>query len=164
MKKNSSMQSFPLPILRDAYLKSIAVKGFSENTLSVREVYLEMFLRWCAHNGIVSAGEVTFQIVERYQEYLFFHQKLDGQPLSSSSQYSRFALIRLWFRWIQRYGYIAQDSTTEIELPRLAYRLPTVLTKAQVEHVLAQPQYPDTRRHSGSSDIGNILLDGHPSY
>jgi len=40
---------------------------------------------------------------------------------------------------MQRYGYIAQDPTIEIELPRLAYRLPTVLTKAQVEHVLAQP-------------------------
>jgi hypothetical protein len=40
MNKNSSIQSFPLPILRDAYLKSIAVKGFSENTLRVRQVYL----------------------------------------------------------------------------------------------------------------------------
>ena len=128
-----------MPILRDAYLKSIAVKGFSENTLRVRQVYLEMFLRWCGQNGILSAGEVTFRVLEGYQEYLFFHRKLDGQPLSSSSQYSRLALIRLWFRWMQRYGYIAQDPTIEIELPRLAYRLPTVLTKAQIEHVLAQP-------------------------
>lgn len=98
-----------------------------------------MFLRWCGQNGILSAGEVTFRVLEGYQEYLFFHRKLDGQPLSSSSQYSRLALIRLWFRWMQRYGYIAQDPTNEIELPRLAYKLPTVLTKAQVEQVLAQP-------------------------
>ncbi|HTA56900.1 MAG TPA: site-specific tyrosine recombinase XerC [Candidatus Baltobacteraceae bacterium] len=138
-----------MPILCDAYLKSIAVKGFSENTLRVRHVYLEMFLRWCEQNGILSAGEVTLRVLESYQEYLFFHRILDGQPLSSSSQYSRLALIRLWFRWMQRYGYIAQDPTIEIELPRLAYRLPTVLTKAQVEHVLAQP---NIQTHVGIRD------------
>jgi len=138
-----------LSFLRDEYLKSLAVKGFSENTLRVRGVYLAMFLRWCGRNGIASAREVTRRVLERYQECLFLHRKLNGQPLSVSSQYSRLALVRLWLRWMQRYGYIRQVPTGEIELPRLAYKLPSVLTRAQVEQVLSQP---NTQRPIGIRD------------
>jgi integrase/recombinase XerD len=98
-----------------------------------------MFLRWCEQSGIASAANVTSRVFERYQEHLFFHRKTDGQQLSISSQYSRLALIRLWFRWMQRQRHISHDPTTEVELPRLAFKLPTVLTKLQVEQVLAQP-------------------------
>jgi len=64
---------------------------------------------------------------------------MNGEPLSSSSQYSRLALIRLWLQWIHRKGHIRQDPTKALELPRTAYKLPTVLTKQQVERILAQP-------------------------
>jgi integrase/recombinase XerD len=98
-----------------------------------------LFLRWCEENGIVLAGEVTSEALSRFQEHLFFQRKMDGQLLSVSSQYSRLALIRLWFRWMHRQHHIPDDPTRALELPRIAYKLPIVLTKQQVEKVLAQP-------------------------
>jgi integrase/recombinase XerD len=98
-----------------------------------------MFLRWCEQNGIVRADEVTNEVLSHFQEHLFLQRKMDGQQLSVSSQYSRLALIGLWFRWMYRQQHIPDDPTRGLELPRLAYKLPTVLTKSQVERVLEQP-------------------------
>jgi integrase/recombinase XerD len=138
-EKNNSIEDSSFPTLRDEYLKSLAIKGFSENTLCVREIYIRMFLRWCETNEIVCTREVTNETLLRFQEHLYFHRKTDGDPLSTSSQYSRLALIRLWFQWMHRQGHIPDDPTKALELPRIAYKLPTVLTKQQVEKVLGQP-------------------------
>lgn len=130
-------------------MKSLAIKGFSENTLRVRGIYIGMFLRWCKTLGIACAREVSNEILLRWQEHLFSHRKRDGHPLSISSQYSRLALIRLWFQWIHRQGHIRHDPAKALELPRTAYKLPTVLTKQQADKVLAQP---DVGRLAGIRD------------
>jgi integrase/recombinase XerD len=136
-KNNSKIVSFPA--LRDVYLKSIAVKGFSESTLRVRGIYIEMFLRWCETSGVSFPNEVKAETLLRFQEHLFFHRKMNGQPLSASTQFSRLSLIRLWFRWMHHQGLIPKDPTKALELPRTAYKLPTILTKQQMEKVLGQP-------------------------
>jgi integrase/recombinase XerD len=136
-KNNSKIVSFPA--LRDVYLKSIAVKGFSESTLRVRGIYIEMFLRWCETSGVSLPNDVKAETLLRFQEHLFFHRKMNGQPLSVSTQFSRLSLIRLWFRWMHHQGLIPKDPTKALELPRTAYKLPTILTKQQMEKVLGQP-------------------------
>lgn len=135
--RNSAITLFAF--LRDGYLRSLAIKGFSENTLRVREIYIGMFLRWCESNAVGSAGVVTDEVVLRFQEYLYSYRKADGQSLAISSQHARLSVIRLWFQWIYRQGHIPHDPTNALELPRTAYRLPTVLTKQQTDKVLAQP-------------------------
>jgi len=70
-------------------------------------------------------------------------------PFSISSQYSRLALIRLWFQWMHRQGQIRHDPARALELPRTAYKLPTVLTKQQTDKVLAQP---NVAKQSGIRD------------
>ena len=108
-----------------------------------------MFLRWCERNEIVCVDEVTSKALLCFQEHLFLHRKLDGQPLSISSQYSRLALLRLWFQWMHRQRHIPDDPARALELPRIAYKLPTVLTKQQMEKVLEQP---NTARFVGIRD------------
>ena len=108
-----------------------------------------MFLRWCETSGVSLPSKVKSETLLQFQEHLFFHRKIDGQPLSLSSQHSRLALIRLWFRWIHRQGLIRNDPTKALELPRTAYKLPTILTKQQMEKVLGQP---DIRKLVGIRD------------
>ncbi len=85
-----------------------------------------IFVRWCGQREIAFASEVTARVLDHYQEHLFLHRKMDGQPLSVSSQYSRLSLLRLWFKWMKCQGHVSLDPAAEVELPRLAYRLPTV--------------------------------------
>jgi integrase/recombinase XerD len=64
-------------------------------------------------------------------------------PLSFSSQHSRLTCLRVWFRWMTRKNYILHNPASEIELPRLGFHLPPVLTQEEAELMLQQPNVAD---------------------
>lgn len=100
---------------------------------------MEMFLTWCANASIMSLSQITRSSLERYQRYLFNYRKRDGQPLAVASQHSRLAPLKVWFKWLTHRNYISNDPASELELPRVGYKLPTVLNKDEAEQVLMQP-------------------------
>src|SRR5271157_4240276 len=61
--------------LLDKYLQHLAVKGFSESTLRVRRVHMEMFLKWCRRCQTTAANQITRTSLENYQRYLFQYKK-----------------------------------------------------------------------------------------
>ncbi|MGC2831951.1 MAG: site-specific tyrosine recombinase XerC [Candidatus Acidiferrum sp.] len=126
--------------LLDKYLQHLAVKGFSESTLRVRRVHMEMFLKWCSRNRISAPTKITRTSIESYQRYLFQYKKKDGQPLAVASQHSRLAPLKVWFKWLTHRKYISRDPAAELELPRVGYKLPNVMNKEEVERVLSQPK------------------------
>jgi integrase/recombinase XerD len=128
-----------LVLFLERYLQHLAVKGFSESTLRVRRVYMEMFLSWCRRNRIIAPAQVTRTSLESYQQYLFNYRKKDGQPLAVASQHSRLAPLKVWFKWLACRKYIPQDPAAELELPRLGYKLPNVMNRDEAERVLSQP-------------------------
>jgi integrase/recombinase XerD len=124
----------------EKYLQHLAVKGFSESTLRVRRVHMEMFLKWCQRCGATAANQITRTSLESYQRFLFQYRKKDSQPLAVASQYSRLAPLKVWFRWLTQRKYIPQDPAAELELPRVGYKLPNVMNKDEAELVLGQPK------------------------
>ena len=85
-------------------------------------------------------AQVTRTSLESYQRYLFHYRKKDGQPLAVASQHSRLAPLKVWFKWLAHRNYISQDPASELELPRVGYKLPNVLNKEEAELVLRQPK------------------------
>lgn len=134
----------PLSDLLDEHLRQLAVKGFTESTLQVRRVHIEMFLVWCGEHGITEPFEVTRPVLERYQRYLFYYRKKNGEPLSFSSQHVRLTPLRVWFKWMTRQNYILHNPASELELPRLGFHLPPVLSEYEAELVLQQPNIAET--------------------
>jgi integrase/recombinase XerD len=126
--------------LLDKYLQHLTVKGFSESTLRVRRVHMEMFLKWCGRNGISALTKVTRTSLESYQRHLFQYKKKDGQPLAVASQHSRLAPLKVWFKWLTQRKYLPKDPAAELELPRVGYKLPNVMNKDEAERVLTQPK------------------------
>jgi integrase/recombinase XerD len=100
---------------------------------------MEMFLTWCKRTRITLPNEVTRTSLETYQRYLFHYRKKDGQPLAIASQHSRLAPLKVWFKWLTHRNYISEDPSSELELPRVGYKLPNVLNKDEAELVLKQP-------------------------
>ena len=100
---------------------------------------MEMFLTWCRRASITSPGQVTRTVLECYQRYLFHYRKRDGQPLAVASQHSRLAPLKVWFKWLTHRNYISDDPASELELPRVGYKLPSVLNKDEAEQVIMQP-------------------------
>jgi integrase/recombinase XerD len=137
--KGSSSPGRSLALLLDKYLQHLAVKGFSESTLRVRRVHMEMFLKWCRRSRTIAPTQVTRTSLESYQRYLFQYRKKDGQPLAVASQHSRLAPLKVWFKWLTYRKYIPRDPAAELELPRIGYKLPNVMNRDEAERVLSQP-------------------------
>jgi integrase/recombinase XerD len=105
---------------------------------------MEMFLNWCRRSQTTAATQVTRTSLESYQRYLFLYRKKNGQPLAVASQHSRLAPLKVWFKWLTYRKYIMQDPSVELELPRVGYKLPSVLNKDEAELVLAKPNLEKT--------------------
>jgi integrase/recombinase XerD len=130
--------------LRDGYLEALAVKNFSERTVVIRRVSIGYFIEWAEQRGVVRPGEVTRPILERYQRWLFYHRKQNGEPLSVRTQCSRLGALRAWFKWLAKQNHILYNPAGELEMPRLEFRLPrAVLTASEAEQVIAMTNVDD---------------------
>jgi integrase/recombinase XerD len=98
-----------------------------------------MFLAWCGKKRTTNAKQITKASLESYQRWLFDYRKKDGQPLSVATQLTRLMPLKLWFSWMARNRCITHDPAAELELPKVGYKLPRVLTKEETESVLQQP-------------------------
>lgn len=126
-------------VLMHKYLEWLRVHNYSDSTIEGRHFYIGFFVRWCEERGVVQPAEVTKQIIERYQRYLYHYRKKNGDPLSFRSQHGRLIPVRAWFKWLARQNYILYNPAADIELPKLEHRLPKhVLTISEAEQVINQ--------------------------
>ncbi|MBL8819895.1 MAG: site-specific tyrosine recombinase XerC [Planctomyces sp.] len=126
-------------VLMNKYLEWMLIRNYSEHTVETRRFYLGFFIRWAEERGVVQPCEVTKQVIQRYQRFIYHYRKRNGDPLSVRSQHGRLIPIRAWFKWLARENFILFNPASEIELPKLEYRLPKhVLTVNEAEQVIAQ--------------------------
>lgn len=127
------------------YLEWLQVHNYAAPTVQNRQSYLGVFVAWCSERGLVTPREITKPILERYQRSLYTHRKTNGEPLTFRAQHARLIPVRAFFKWCAKQNYLLYNPASEIELPRLEHRLPKhVLTKSEVEQVLAQPDITES--------------------
>jgi len=123
-----------------AFLEWTEVKGYSKDTIKRRLSALRRFIVWCDERGINDPKEVTKPILERYQRYLYYYRKRDGEPLTFSSQHVILTPIKTFFKWLTKENHILYNPASELELPQKPKRLPkTVLHVDDVTAILNQP-------------------------
>jgi integrase/recombinase XerD len=143
-RKSIPPPSTPLALLMEKHLEDMRSKNYSEYTLKGRRVHINFFLDWAAEHGIAEPVEVTRTVLERYQKHVFHYRKKNGEPLSFTGQHDRIVPLRVWFRWMARNHHILHNPASELELPRLGFRLPkAVLTIQEAELILQQPNTHD---------------------
>jgi integrase/recombinase XerD len=136
-----------LGALAHEYLEWCATHHYSPETLVVRRRYLTYFARWCAERELGRPEQVTLPILERFQRWLFYYRKADGDPLSLRGQRGQLTSVKAFFRWLARQHYLLSNPASELMLPRKVKRLPRqVLSAPEAERVLA---VPDTTRVFG---------------
>jgi integrase/recombinase XerD len=134
----------PLEALMHEHLEALQIKNYSEHTVRNRLVHIRFFIQWAYEHGLREPIEVTRPVLERYQRYLFFYRKTNGEPLSFRSQHARLVPLRVWFKWMTRQNHILHNPASEIDLPRLGRTLPkNILSVAEVERVMLQPDVAD---------------------
>ena len=133
-----------LAALVEDYLAHLASAHYSPHTVRNRRSHLRQFCRWCEARGIARPVEVTRPVLERYRQWLFHYRRDDGRALSWATQGHKLVAVKMYLKWLARSNVLLYNPASELELPRRPRRLPVaVLTLAEVERVLAQPDVRD---------------------
>jgi integrase/recombinase XerD len=130
----------PLETAIARYLEWIASHNFSGDTVATRRIYLRYFHDWCEERGLTTPVEITRPILERYQRWLYYYRKSNGQPLGFRTQHTRLTAIKSFFQWMARQNFLLHNPASEIILPRMEHRLPKyVLTVQEAEQIMQVP-------------------------
>ena len=120
------------------YLEHLGTRGYRPMGIATAQRYIRDFIGWCQERGVNHPSQVSRQVVERYQRWLYHYRKKDGTPLSIAGQRCKLVPLRGYFRWLTRQGEIPANPAADMELPRKLKRLPrVVLTELEAERVMA---------------------------
>lgn len=124
----------------ERFIEWTKVKGLSKDTAIRRRSSLGKFIQWCHERDLQQPKEITKPILERYQRYLYYYRKDNGEPLSFGSQNVALSPIKSFFKWLTRENYILFNPASEMELPKKPKRLPkTILHNDDIELIMQQP-------------------------
>lgn len=122
------------------YAEWMRATHYSAETIAQAEYSITGFAAWCRERGHGRPVEVTRTILEGYARHLYRLRRPSGRPLAFRTQHVYLCAIRGFFRFLARRNFVLLDPASDLELPKLAHRIPrNVLTHEEVERVLAQP-------------------------
>lgn len=122
----------------EEFIHYLAVeRGLAQNTLASYRIDLSQYLMHLRKQGITSLSQT-----DRNQilSHLYKIQKEGKAPATISRH---LAALKHFYRFLLADGVISEDHTTSLESPKLAQRLPQVLSTTEVETLLSQPQLAD---------------------
>ncbi len=120
--------------LIDAFADALWLEdGLSENTLSA---YRTDLARWAAW---LRAGPDKGPLEATHADILAYLSQRFAQGSSARSIARLLSSLRRFYRYQLREGAIRADPTARVESPRLGRPLPSVLSEAEVEALLAAP-------------------------
>lgn len=134
-----------MPALMALWVEAMRTRALSESHVDTCQMDVSAFIVFCQERGVTKAAHVTKPVIERYQRHLFYYRKptrdgSEGEPLGVRTQIERLTAIRLFFRWLARNNHVLSNPASDIDLPKVPPRRPPeVLSVAEVEEILAQP-------------------------
>jgi len=126
--------------LREMHLDWLRVRNYSAITVRNRESYINRFILWAEERSLTRPDQVTKQILERYQRWLYnYRDPKTGKKLSFRSQHARLLPLRAFFKWLCQRDLLPANPAAALDLPKLEKRLPRhVLNAKEAELVLGQ--------------------------
>ncbi|AEG15465.1 Tyrosine recombinase xerD [Desulfofundulus kuznetsovii DSM 6115] len=107
-------------------------KGLARNTTTSYQLDLNQYWLFCRSRRLDPLGEGRGAVMA----YLLKLKKEGRAPATVSRH---LAALKSFYRFLVQEGVISTDPTANLESPRLAQRLPRVLTPEEVDRLLAQP-------------------------
>ncbi len=119
--------------LVDDYLSACRARGLSPKTVkfAYRTTLQNVFLPWCAREGITEPGQLTSRILDRFTSELLEKGGEQG-PLSKFSVLTYTRTVNQFLRWLHREGDGPQVAAQQ---PRVPKRLVDVLSREEIDHL-----------------------------
>jgi integrase/recombinase XerD len=112
-------------------------RGLSRNTLDAYRSDLQQLGAWLEDRGL-DALTVTHSDLSAWVAELA--EGRGGRPAAATTIQRKVACLRSFYRHLRREEHLDRDPTSELRAPRRSQRLPQVLTRGEVGHLLAQPE------------------------
>ena len=110
-------------------------RGLSRNTLEAYRADLLQFGRFLDERGVTALTAEPVDVAD----FLAGLGGADGQPASSATVNRKQACLRSFYKHLRREEILDGDPTAKLAAPRKSRKLPQVLTRGEVEKLLAQP-------------------------
>lgn len=122
----------------EEFIHYLAVeRGLAQNTLASYRIDLSQYLSHLKKQGITSLNQADRNHI---LTHLYKLQKSGKAPATISRH---LAALKHFYRFLMADGLVSEDPTVSLEAPKLAQRLPQVLSTSEVETLLSQPQLAD---------------------
>jgi len=136
----NSASKNPVDELIDKFLNYLLVeKGLSPNTIESYSRDLQKFVLYLEKNNISDLNQVTAL------EVIDFLLALKSKGLASKTTGRNLSALRTFFKFLLQGNYLSVDPTLNIDSPKIQLRLPSILSIAEVESLLCQPDVKTTR-------------------
>jgi integrase/recombinase XerD len=113
-------------------------RGLSRNTLEAYRSDLLQFSAFLDRRGLTAQSATHGDLADFLTELASGCE--DRAPVAATTLGRKVACLRSFYRHLRREGAIEHDPTAELRGPRKPQRLPRVLTRDEVQLLLAQPQ------------------------
>ncbi len=124
--------------LMDAFLDHLAVeRGLSQRTLDAYSRDLGRLVAYLEERGVQRPADIT---ATELHEYVYTLKDRGLQPTSIRRALSA---IRTYFAFLLTEGAVAADPTERLDSPRTSRRLPSVLSRQDIERLLDAPDPAD---------------------
>ena len=116
----------------DAFIDALWLEdGLSPNTLAAYRRDLTLYARWLR-------AEHRLTLAQTQEQHLLGYMAVRAAGRATSAN-RRLTVFKRYFRWALREGRLVADPTLKLLTARQPLRVPTTLTEAQVEALLAAP-------------------------
>jgi len=133
-------------VLLRRYLEALELRDYASGSIKKSRLQLNDFIDWCSERDLTQPKEITRKILQNYQRHMLHQIDKRGNPFSFRNQHSRIGSIRTWFKWLMKNEHIPFNPSTDLDLPKLARRLPkNILTQQESEAILSEPDVDQPR-------------------
>lgn len=124
-------------------------RGLASNTLESYGRDLRQYSTYLTANDVPRPESVSRDTIVQYL------LQLQSQGKATATIARRLAALKAFYQYLTRERIVEEDPTRNLESPKLERRLPRVLSVAEVERVLRQP---DARTAGGTRDRAMLEL------
>jgi integrase/recombinase XerD len=129
-------------------------RRLSPHTVSAYAQDVGSFVAFAVGRNRAQVGEV------QPIDVLEFAAKLTDEKIGARTQARKLIALRQFFRYLREERLITEDPTADVDLPRFGRRLPTFLTTAEVDALLAAPSREDLQGLRDAAMLETLYATG----
>lgn len=144
--------------LKERYLSWLIATGYAETTVKNSHADLEWLLRFLELRAVSRVADMTTDVLRDFSLWLREqrHRYNEHRSVSLAHILHRLTTVKSFCRWLLKEMVVLQDPGEDLEVPRIAERLPlTILTQEEARRLL---DAPDLRSPVGYRDKALLEL------